>query len=303
VITWWEKESLLRRIRGANRKFLRGRSSLRATLDALDVYRNNPTAGNLTGIQDRVDNLLTVKAQKCAVPLAYLAELILRESRNINEGRLENNDFRVSSSLKTYADTFGPKFVEKLNRLGGGSRWLDAGAGEAAAMISYLKDGGKAECLAIGFQQPQKQEIENAKETYNRRFRYVSGKYFGDMSEEDLGLDRGGFDLITDLNGVLYYTETVYEDVQRYLEILDVGGMLAVTNSDVRIEGFQSTDIAPLGAWLRKSLYVDFDEFRGSYLLVKTQDGAKPQPLNKLKFVTGTHNSPMRLFQTELNLN
>jgi SAM-dependent methyltransferase len=170
--------------------------------------------------------------EKVTQALGCLQEAFDAEE-NVLIGRevLETNNFRVNSSLTAYEKVLGTPFTKALAGMGEKNRWLDGGAGEANAMIEYLEQGGKGQCTAAGFEIPSgaKGSVADAIRRFEGRFFYASGKLFSAMDQSDLHGGVGDFDLITDLNGVLYYTETPARDLEKYLLLLKPDGVLIFT--------------------------------------------------------------------------
>lgn len=221
----------------------------------------------------------------------------------ITEKRMVENEFRVNSNLTLYKETFGGGFSEALGKLHEGSRWLDGGAGEANAMIEYLESGGKGRCLAVGYKVPVQAEkrVEEATHKFSGRFQYVQGKYFGEM--EDMELGGRGFALISDLNGVLYYTKTLVEDMKRYLDLLDVGGVFVFTNVHIEIDMPHALEhkgyVPALARWVSNigGVKVLFHESKGSYEVHKTSAEILIPPLElKLYQTQATQNDPIRKY-------
>jgi len=206
----------------------------------ITYYNDDPTYTNASSIQNALTNTEIInltEQQRYSKPLALLQGWVKREmeaaTKEHLEGRLRENKFRTGSDLDEYEKAFGPAFNEHLGSLVGRSRWLDAGAGKAVAMRQYLEKGGQAKCLACSFEIPGDalQQVRAAEEKYGEQFRYLQGKYFGNVSDEEFGLrEEGSFNLITDLNGVLYYTTTFLEDLKRYLDMLALNGKLCCTH-------------------------------------------------------------------------
>jgi SAM-dependent methyltransferase len=213
---------------------------------AIENYNRDPSLTSLKVISKLVKDIPELDAKQCEKPIEFLTFVLralkktLQEKEmlaRLAEERLQKNAFQVGRDLKAYEEAFGSPFSTALAGMRDTSRWLDGGAGEAKAMIEYLDCGGKGQCIAVGYEIPGQAvaAVSKASEKYKNRFFYSSGKYFAAMSNSDLHAGLKEFDLITDFNGVLYYTETLVEDLTRYLNLLRVGGILVFVEVHVEI--------------------------------------------------------------------
>jgi hypothetical protein len=227
--------------------------------EAIETYNRKPSLANFQSVEDYQIQILmrTEKYPGYQEVSKQLGSVLDRERATANTFELVNqlatNKFRTSSDTQEYVNAFGNSFVEKLRSLGAGDRWLDGGAGEAKAMIEYLEGGGQARCTATGYEIPKgaSQSIEEASRKLH--FNYISGKFFSEISTAELELDKfGRFKLITDLNGVLYYTKTLVEDLRRYLEILDINGKLFFTSITATITAENATKESANLPWFTK---------------------------------------------------
>jgi len=219
-----------------------------------------------------------------------MSENVSEGAEQLIEGRLENNSFRITAGLTDYAKHFGEPFVEHLFGLTDKQRWLDGGAGEARAMQEYYKDSGQARTTAIGYKKPESVDLQELEK--NEKFQYASGKYFGEMSGEDLGMDQGLFDVITDYNGVLSYTKTLSEDLQKYLNLLTKGGALYTSF-------FAGIENSSVDEWLASIQGVTIEKAGKEALkIVKTADVVEVPPLENTAYEEIKHaNIPDRTYR------
>lgn len=182
---------------------------------------------------------------------------------------------------------------------------MDGGGGVGQAISDYYGEGGKAQTTVVGFEKPD-QLPDNDHISDNPKFNYVSGKYFSGTTDEDLEIgSKGQMSVITDYNGILSYTDTLSEDIQKYLDKLKTGGKLyAYFQPPDILEG--STHITPL-VWLQKGtgyLVANVKE-KGKerpdptvYTITKTDDRPRVPPLKKevFKFEEAA-NIPRRVFR------
>jgi len=167
----------------------------------------------------------------------------LPPAQEIVDEKLRTNDFRVTSGLETYAQTFGRKFAEHVAALREGQHWFDGGAGLAIAMQEHLRSGGKGTAIAYSAKKPEPgphasqkdvSDLDRALDDHKGRFSYVeTGKYFGETDNSAFGPGNSGFDLVTDHNGVMMYTQDLSGDLGKYLGLLAVGGVMHLTLNPV----------------------------------------------------------------------
>lgn len=224
----WKQGSMFWRALGSDK-----RSSLRPLLQAITDYN-----GGDGDARERIIHELIVlpehkKAGRYQAVVSYLENHDdIKGLLRIEKGkiRLQNNQYRVNAGLADYLANFGDEFRRRLDGLRATDTWIDAGAGEAVAMRDYLAGAqgrDHARCVAIGYQKPNSPELAQFEGSGKRTdFSYVSGKYFGAMTDQDLGVEAGTASLITDYNGVLLYTPTLSEDLGRMLDLLKPGGIL-----------------------------------------------------------------------------
>ena len=302
-----------------NQSWKRKRSSLRFTLNAIDAYNHAPALAGVHHIRAVRNAIPAIKETKYANALAFLDNVLNTEDEYASTQellqRLQENKFRVTSDAGGYESTFGDSFRKQRNGLTKGQRWLDGGSGEARAMIEYLEDEGPARCTATGYAVPTAAEgrVAEAIKGYKGRFEYISGKYFGDISNQELDWPRGGdFDLITDLNGVLYYTQDFVGDLERYLELLSVGGVLFFSDVAADIE-FTAEDFdlrrakAPaLAKWMANiaGIRVTYHySSGGSYEITKIKDTIIVPEMRQKQYLTRIdNNNPQRSFVCTLEL-
>ena len=302
--------TLVRRDNRGRTGWTRRRSSLRHTLTAIEAYNRDSSLANFNYIETCIRQIPGAKQTQYAAALARLqialnAERIIAQDHQLLE-RLSENTFRVSSGLNEYARSFGDLFTEALRGLGKGDRWLDGGSGEAKAMIEYLEGGGRGICVATGYEIPSQARaaVRDAQEEYEERFRYVRGKYFSDVTDTDLGAGEGEFDLITDLNGVLYYTKTFEEDLARYLQLLKVGGLLFCTEVHIdidlsHVDGHDARRIPAFARWAAniKGVTLKLNRQTGACALLKTSSGiVVPTLAVDLYETRASHNDPLRRY-------
>lgn len=215
-----------------------------------------------------------------------------KKNKEINEEievkkKLETNSFRVTAGLKDYELAFGKEFSKNLTELKEEDRWLDGGAGLGMAVNDHYENKGKGKTTAVGYKIPaaktneEQQVVE--KLAKNDKFKYLSGAYFSEMEEKE-ELEKGKTNIISDFNGVLSYTQTLSEDLNKYLRILKVGGRL-YTNFRAKIyEG--ETLISELD-WIKKDTRDDLDVIfiPSSYSIVieKKKEGAAVKTLSFVK--------------------
>jgi SAM-dependent methyltransferase len=309
--------SLVRADNRGTTGWTRFRSSLRYTLDAIEEYNRDPSLINFNAIKTARQQIPPLKKTQYDTALTYLDTVLTQEQSTVSQlelvSRLADNKFRVISDLKEYRSAFGAPFKQAMETMDHRSRWLDGGSGEAKAMIEYLDGGGAARCTATGYAIPAEavQSVQTARKQHGEKFEYISGKYFGKIQDNELDWPGGGdFDLITDLNGVLYYTTTLVEDLARYLQLLAVGGLLVFTSVEARIQApnavWNPKRVPDLAKWASNISGVHLDlHARGYtlfYAMTKTASKIVTPPMTLDEYKTMEGNSPTRTYTCNLNL-
>lgn len=303
-----ELKVAIRKVRGGSKTY-----AWEARLfDAMAEHDREDTLESLSKVRAVIKEIPQADAKENEESLESLEFVIdLEETRierhqeleRIAEKRMVENEFRVNSGLDLYKQTFGDPFTNVLAKMGDSSRWLDGGAGEAKAMIDYLDGGGKGKCVATGYRIPQQalERVKNATQTYSGRFHYADGKFLGEMSDNELG--GKGFDLISDLNGVLYYTKTLVEDVKRYLDLLNVGGLLVFTNVHIEIDmpnaAAHPGSVPAIARWISNisGVRVVYHEKMGMYEVHKNSaENLVPDLVLNLYETQANQNDPIRKY-------
>ena len=286
------EEAQVRRLQELAREARGNKSGQKQPLDAvfraIHDYRSDPTFANLDDIwvaflckmpEDKPSRE-SYKGMK-----AYLKNLIEDEKQWVaifeTKRKLEQNSFHTDSGLDNFKRAFPYDFEDYLSSLGSNQRWLDAGAGQAKPMIEYLEKGGRAYCLACSYRIPEgaEENVKAAQAKYGDRFVYIAGKYFSEFTDIELQVVAQKFDLITDVNGVLYYTHTFQGDLKRYLQILNIGGKIFFTKPVGLNLVPASGDLCPvgvnaLGAWLANIGEVAVKGIRSNHSFIVTKQGA-----------------------------
>ena len=292
-------------------------SSLAATIRLIDQYNAAPSIDLLDRLETAVGALSTAKQIKYDPALDYLDDEIQTCRENIVEeqlqARLKRNQFRIGAGLNLYAAHFPGAFADAVCNLGSGDVWLDAGAGMAVTMREYLMPtagyaaqfsaltgrsrDAKARCIAIGYEKPDDPDLRTLELRAADRFVYHSGKFFGEFSNEELGVEEGEVDLITDYNGVLFYTHTLSEDLQRYLDLISENGVIFIAHFGVEIDTGEET-IDTL-TWLQQTTRVAVEINREGAITIRRTSHRRPRVLN-LRFESAdpTSSPPMRRFST-----
>lgn len=131
----------------------------------------------------------------------------------------------LNRGYRSYAGILGPDFAAAVRRA---RHWLDVGAGKAAAMREFWKTirqlSGTLEdtplMTAVGLREPWSPALARFKKAC-LSFRYLEGEI-----ETIPGEKIGKADLITDVYGALSYTKFLDVTLQKYLDLLELGGEL-----------------------------------------------------------------------------
>lgn len=206
--------------------------------------------------------------------------------------KLLENDFRITAGLGDYRSAFGSGFSQKIAELGKEERWLDGGAGVGQAIADYYEEGGLAKTTAIGFEKPEHETTEDL-EKRKGQFNYLSGKFFSEFDEErELETRETKLSVITDYNGILSYTRTLSQDLQKYLNNLKVGGTL-YTFFYATINNGAVTEFE----WLNRIEGVTVTQTKGGFQIVKDEAVVEVPELTLVKHEhTKTANIPNRSF-------
>jgi len=273
----------------AKKSTVKKKDRMEEVFNAIHEYRSDPSQENLQAIKLQfVFGLKEDESTQYKAMEDYLTGLLEREKhwlfRHDAQEKLERNSFRTGSGLAEYAEAFPIDFADYRSRLIGGQRWLDAGAGQAKAMIEYLNEGGQADCIACSYKIPDdaKENVKAAHEKFGDRFVYVDGKYFSQFTDQELQADQKKFDLITDLNGVLYYTSTFLDDLARYISILNVGGKIFFSNPvglSMHLQPGEHNPVGPLALadWLANIGDVQVKGVQSKLSLIITKVGDRNQ--------------------------
>ena len=292
-------------------------SSLAATIRLIDRYNAAPSTDLLDRLEAAVSALSNAKQNKYDAALDYLDDEIQYCRENIVEEqlqvRLKKNQFRIGAGLNLYAAHFPGAFADAVCELGSEDVWIDAGAGMAVTMREYLMSAAgyaeqfsaltgrsleaKARCIAIGYEKPDDPNLRNLELWADDRFVYHSGKFFGQFSNEELGIEEGEVDLITDYNGVLFYTHTLSEDLQRYLDLISEDGVIFIANFGVEIDTPEGT--IDTVTWFQQTTRVAVEVNREGAITIRRKSHNRPS-VRQLKFDSAdpTSSPPMRRFST-----
>jgi hypothetical protein len=147
---------------------------------------------------------------------------------------LTNNEFHVGRGLIDYgyhlSHTAGSSFFDRLVQLPNGARWIDMGAGNLNAMSDALEFRALAaknfHMTAVNYRNPEYLEKRLATGELSE-IEILHGDYLENMYQHGkLNHLKGKADLITDVVGVMSYTEHFSEVMKIYSELLKVGGKL-----------------------------------------------------------------------------
>jgi SAM-dependent methyltransferase len=170
-------------------------------------------------------------------------------SRDVIKKTVEENVFTIDRGLKEYEDYFGPQFIRDLQKLKANDHWIDGGSGNAYAQKDFLgsRDGHKIrpngpKLTAITLKYPENQP----KNLGHGQFIVLSGRYFEDIPTSEIR----SADLITDVVGILNYSDQLDVALTKYLDLLKPNGKIYVfiPNNITFIKRGQRS--LPLTEWL-----------------------------------------------------
>lgn len=154
------------------------------------------------------------------------------DSRDVIKKVVEENVFTIDRGLKEYEDYFGPQFIQDLRRLKRDDHWIDGGAGNAYALKEFLgsRDGHRIRpdgpnLTAITFKYPanQPKRLGPVRQGENQ-FIVLSDRYFEDIPTPEIR----PADLITDVVGILNYSDQLDVALKKYLDLLKPHGKIYV---------------------------------------------------------------------------
>lgn len=161
-------------------------------------------------------------------------EKIMRNSALPHSNETQNRVvYRVDRGLDFYSGYFSELRVawtnllplnEFIKNLKPHQRWIDIGAGEAKAAGDYFNrvfTGNFAHVVAVTVEAYRPQIRADAQ----NRFQYLTGRYFEDIPNEELGV----FDVATDIHGAVAYSTRLSEVFQKAGEVLKKGSGLFFT--------------------------------------------------------------------------
>jgi hypothetical protein len=284
-----EHETLVQAARTALERYL-AKPSQNRLLALAGAYEELP-AGTL---RDGIEAESLVELQK------YIKEPPKDPSgEEVIASRLQQNAFRVDSSLGLYKSNLPHGFADALAKLGPGDRWLEGGAGEARAMREYLGGGGPATGVAFSFKRPETGGLPEFAKENTGRFTYHEGDFA--KLQTTLDPDTRGFKLITDHNGVLMYTKELSQDLERYLSFLVPGGRMffVLIPTDTVIDDKVSPE--KIAEWLGKIAGVRLASRKGGdgWELERTTGEVKVPQLTLESYETiKESNAPHRRFRS-----
>jgi hypothetical protein len=218
------------------------------------------------------------------------------KAEDVIDDRLSKNAFRVTSTMDVYEDSFPGGFREALAMLTAEDRWLEGGAGEALAMREYLTKG-PASGVGFSFKRPEKEDLSTFQKDHEKTFKYVEGDFA--KIEGELDETGKGFKLITDHNGVLMYTRTLSEDLERYLRYLLPGGRMffVLIPVDTVIDGKASAEAVVVGLEAIMGARLASRKGAHGWELERTADEVTVPALKSTAYeVTESSNAPHRTF-------
>ncbi len=206
-------------------------------------------------------------------------------------------DFTRDRGFSQYAHAFGSAFEDSLSRLRADQHWVDAGAGSGVAATEYLRNGGVGKVTTVSFSESL------IPSPVQGRINHLAGRSFESIPMTELASRNGRADLITDLFGVLSYTDRPDEVLVRYWQILKPGGEVllfvsAKRSSETRIDRMN------FPAWIQRQI-TGFDvvglrvhEYPGYAIRLRKVGGRFSAPRVRLNRAREVEAPPLRNFST-----
>jgi hypothetical protein len=138
---------------------------------------------------------------------------------------VEENVFTTNRGLTEYLNYFGPKFKMDLDNLTQDQHWIDGGAGSANAQKDFLEKLKNEHrpipfLTAITVKYPDKEPRQMA----GGKFQVFADRYFEVIPLSELS----AADIITDVVGIINYTESLDVSLDKYLKLLKLSGKIYV---------------------------------------------------------------------------
>lgn len=211
--------------------------------------------------------------------------------------------FAASFKPTSFEFMFGSEFMNFLHSLNSNHRWLDSGSGDRVAISQYHEKqkahpGESAQTVALSLENPVRWSARRIQRFLKSKNHIdFHGRYFEEIPVDELGK----FDLITEFFGPASYSSDLGLVLNRYLQLLKVGGRLYINNK------FQTEivigDLVTTGLWdflqqaqgisVRVSLNVIATKY--SFEIIKTSEDAKFPSLSPISYEPGQ--PPRRQFQ------
>ena len=156
---------------------------------------------------------------------AVQAEIEEQKGKSVIRKVVEDNVFTTNRGLKKYLDYFGNDFATDLESLSANQQWIDGGAGSANAQKDFLKARiknkkpiPKLTSITVKYPADQPRKLSNGK------FEVFADRYFEVIPDNEFK----AADIITDVVGILNYTDSLDIALEKYLRILKPLGKIYV---------------------------------------------------------------------------
>lgn len=168
---------------------------------------------------------LIMLLQNCAHPTHPGNVSSETNAKKIIHEVVEKNDYTIDRGLKEYIEYFGDTFAKDLEQLKPSDHWIDGGAGNANAQKNFLRNLQKEKksipnLSAITVKYPESE----ARTLLDGKFKVFADRYFEDIPLSELA----PADIITDVVGIINYTEALDVSLDKYLKLLKPNGKIYV---------------------------------------------------------------------------
>lgn len=145
------------------------------------------------------------------------------EAQAVIKKVVEDNVFTTNRGLKEYLSYFGNEFESDIFNLSELMHWIDGGAGSANAQKDYLKTRENKSIpylTSITVKYPPSEP----KMLHDGKFKVFADRYFEDIPVEELA----PADIISDVVGIINYTNALDVSLDKYLKLLKPHGKIYV---------------------------------------------------------------------------
>jgi len=175
--------------------------------------------------------------------LAHVERLFVSQN-DFNTGRGRYDYLLAFMSLNNEVNLF----LDTIQSLKPGDHLIDGGCGNCHFLADLLNTPMPPNLTGISYKINYGHYLDHVEPLARElKLQLFEKQYFENLSDEVLTARWGRADVITDMMGILSYSSNISETIQRYLDLLNVGGSIFAYMSHTKIS-FASNDT--LDSWL-----------------------------------------------------